>query len=384
MTNTTLTNQQDIAVKGIKEWFLKGNVQDCSLVGYAGTGKTFLVNYIIKELGFTVKEVAFAAYTGKASLVLKRRMTEFDCKTIHRLAYTLDPDSKVPAFILKKKKDLKGIKLIVIDEASMVTKSIYEDLLTFGIPILLIGDEGQLPAIGETFNVLANPNFRLTEIHRQAAGNPIIHLSMLAREGKAIKPGTYGNNVYVFEKGKMKPMQQEKLYIRADQIICGYNSTRNRINNKTRELLGFTSDLPQVGDKMICLKNSWDKVIDDMPLINGMTGFVEKVNFDVEKKGPIIRDAFTMDFRPDFSEKDYFKDLLLPQEDFTTEKLELEHFEFPIFERFDWGHCITAHKSQGSQYENLYIKNEILNRQSHHQWLYTAITRASENLILEL
>lgn len=384
MASTTLTKEQEIAVKGIKEWISKGNEQDCSLVGFAGTGKTFLVNFIIKELGFNYKEVAFAALTGKASLVLKKRNKNFSCSTIHRLAYTLDSDSSVPAFILKKKEDLKGIKLIVIDEASMVNKQIYDDLLSFGIPILLIGDAGQLPPIGEAFNVLENPNFRLTEIHRQAAGNPIIHLSMLAREGKIIQPGAYGKNVYVFGKKNAKKEMLEKLYLRADQIICGYNTTRRKINSRTRELLGFTSELPQVGDKLICLKNSWDKNIDDMPLINGMTGFVESIKLDVEKKGAINRDSVQINFRPDFSEKDYFKDLLIPQEDFTLGKIELENYEFPIYDRFDYGYAITAHKSQGSQYPNLYVKNEILNRDNHNQWLYTAITRAEENLILEM
>lgn len=382
MSSTTLTEEQNYALKGIQSWFMQADDQVCSLAGYAGTGKTFLVNYIIKEIGLKTEEVAFATYTGKASLVLKSKNKEYTCSTIHRLAYKMDPDLR-NSFIKKRKSDLKGLKLIVIDEWSMVTKQIYEDLLTFDIPLLLIGDEGQLPAIGESLKI-DEPNFRLTEIHRQAAGNPIIHLSMLAREGKVIKPGTYGKNVYVFGKNEAKKNTLEKLYLRADQIICGYNTTRKNINNRTRELLGFTSDLPQIGDKMICLKNSWDTVVDDMPLINGMTGFVEKVNFDVKKSGPIIRDCFEIDFRADFSDECTYKKLLLPKEDFTTPKLELEDFEFSLYERFDWGHAITCHKSQGSQYDNLYVKNEVINREIHNKWLYTAITRAGINLILEL
>lgn len=382
--NISLTDEQNIAVKGIEQWYRKKDDQVCSLLGYAGTGKTFLVNHIINELGISHNKVAFCTFTGKASLVLKMNNPLFDASTIHRLAYKVDTSGTVPTFELRDKKDLAHLELIVVDEYRMVSKDLYEDLLSFGKPILLIGDKGQLPPIGEVIDDSAIQKFHLTQIHRQAEGNPIIHLSMLAREGKRIEPGAYGKNVYVFGRNTAKQETLEKLHLRADQIICGYNSTRKRINTRTRELLGFEGLTPQVGDKLICLKNSWDEVMEDMPLINGMTGYVEKVKGDVDKTGAIIRDAMKIDFRPDFSPVDCFTNLLIPTEDFTTPKLELEPFEWNLYQRFDFGYAITTHKSQGSQFDNVFVKNEVLNSREHSNWLYTAITRASQNLVLEL
>lgn len=384
---TILAPEQSFASKGINEWIRKADQQHCTLVGYAGTGKTFLVNYIIEESKLKPNEVAFTAFTGKASLVLKTRNRKYNCSTIHRLIYDTEEGPNGPVFVLKNKDQstLKNLKLIIVDEASMVPKKIFEDLISLGIQILFIGDEGQLPPIGsEKFNVLENPNFRLTQIHRQAEGNPIIWLSMLAREGKTIKPGKYGKNVFVFGRGEAKKELIDKLYLRSDQILCGYNSSRKKINERVRELKGYTNPFPEVGDKLITLKNSWDNVIDGFPLINGMTGFVEKVSYEVNEKDINI-DSIKLDFRPDFLEDQSFKGLIIPKSDFASkDPLQLSREEFSLYERADYGYCITTHKSQGSQYPNLFVRNEILDSKTHNQWLYTAITRAEINFILDL
>lgn len=379
-----LTQEQEVVVDGIKKWFKNKPKQTCSLVGYAGTGKTFLVDYIIEELKLPFDKVAFATYTGKASLVLKENNKNFMTSTIHRLIYDVEIDKDEVFFDLKSKKDLQNLKLIVIDEASMVPENINEELLSFGIPVLYVGDQGQLPPISsgknKTINILDNPDFKLTQIHRQAEGNPIIKLSMLAREGRKIEYGKYGDKVLVIPKASLSDESLINLCSRSDQVICGYNRTRKNLNDKIRKKLGFTSTLPEEGDKLICLKNSWDKEAGGYPLINGMTGFAERVS--TKKRASDKRDIVRLDFFPDIPDSKKFEKLKTLKSDFKGEKEELNGWEYKNYQSFDFGYAITCHKSQGSQYENLTVFNEVLDRKLHHKWLYTAITRSTDKLVL--
>src|SRR5690606_20901312 len=94
---------------------------------------------------------------------------------------------------------------------------------------------------------------------------------------------------------------KERVYSTADQIICGYNRTRQALNKDIRQYLGFHHQLPQKGDKLICTKNNWNKTIEDIALVNGMTGFVDHVKHNVEKDyDSVTRETMRIRFRPDF------------------------------------------------------------------------------------
>lgn len=376
----SLTTMQREAVDKAKEWYKKGHKQTFVLSGFAGTGKTTCVEYLIEDLGIDLRDVAFVSPTGKASLVITQKAKgKYEACTIHKLIYDLDEKK---GFILKNKAELRHLKLIICDESSMVSKDILTDLLSFGTKILFLGDKGQLDPVGEKTDLLDSPDFELTEIHRQAADNPIIHLSMLARKGKKLEYGKYGNHAFVLNKRELSSEKLLALSMRADQVLCGYNSTRKKLNQSIRAKLGRKSPLPVVGDKMICLKNSWNDRIDDISLVNGMTGFIVNVRDNVPKTDTIRRDCISVGFQPDFS-KNNFNDILLIKEDFTKQQpAKLERDEFQTYHSFDYGYAITAHKSQGSQFEKLLVINEVLNSESHSRWLYTAITRSTDKLIL--
>jgi exodeoxyribonuclease V len=383
----TLTPMQEAAVKAIEQWYKHSSNQTFFLAGYAGTGKSTLVQYVIEKLGLRLNRVAFACYTGKAALVLTQKANgQYRASTIHRLIYKLDVDTKgKPRFIKKDKEELAHIKLIVIDEASMVDGQIMQDLKSFDKKILFIGDQGQLPPVSQKGNeefieMFNNPDFALTEIHRQAEGNPIIHLSMLARTKQRIEYGWYGKEALVINHSQWLSLK-EKVYTTANQIICGYNRTRQLLNQEIRRYLGFTDDLPQMGDKLICTRNNWGKTIQDISLVNGMTGYVQEVNHNVEKNYEITRDAIKIKFRPDFTDE-CFNDLYLIKDHFTGQEYKLLPHEYNTYCEFDFGYVITCHKSQGSQWEKVVVINEVLNSQEHHRWLYTAITRSSSKLVL--
>lgn len=389
MTTVTLSLMQEQAVEAIENWYKTSDKQTFHLAGFAGTGKSTLVDYIINKLQIKKHFREFACYTGKAALnVTQKAKGKYQAKTIHRLIYELAGDEKgTPTFRRKSRSELSHLKLIVIDEWSMIDGKTFDDLKYFGVKLLLIGDQGQLPPVSKESNpeldhLRKHPDFELTEIHRQAEGNPIIYLSMLARTRQPIPYGKYGAEGEVLVINKMQwEAVKHQCYTTADQIICGYNKTRQGLNQDIRKYIGFHDPLPQEGDKLICTKNNWGKNISDISLVNGMTGYIKKINHDLKKDYDITRDAMEIQFRPDFTDE-YFEQLYLIQDHFTGKEYKLLPHEYSIYSEFDYGYAITCHKSQGSQWEKVVVINEVIDRESHFRWLYTAITRSSSKLVL--
>ena len=111
-----------------------------------------------------------------------------------------------PTFVLNSEGPVRDADLIVLDEVSMVNETMAADLMSFGKPILVLGDPGQLPPIkGEGAFTQAVPDVMLTEIHRQAEGSAIIRLATMAREGKFIPFGTYSDSVFKMHKSDLGP-----------------------------------------------------------------------------------------------------------------------------------------------------------------------------------
>ena len=186
------TPHQDAALKAVADWLKArrggGAPPLFRLFGYAGTGKTTLARHLAEDVD---GKVAFAAFTGKAALVMRRKGCE-GASTIHSLIYRArESGEETPSFELWDDAPASKAKLIVIDECSMVDAELGRDLLSFGVPVLVLGDPAQLPPIqGGGFFTDAGPDVMLTEVHRQAADDPIIHLSMAVREGRRLEPGT--------------------------------------------------------------------------------------------------------------------------------------------------------------------------------------------------
>ena len=138
---------------------------------------------------------------------------------------------KKPRFALNPQSDAADAKLIVLDEVSMVGEEMARDLMSFGKPILVLGDPGQLPPIkGEGAFTRDAPDVMLTEIHRQAAESAIIRLATMARQGEPIGFGEYDRCVAKMRKGDVTPAQA----LRSGQLICGMNATRLQLNNAMR------------------------------------------------------------------------------------------------------------------------------------------------------
>lgn len=390
------SRQQEQALVAASRWLREGRQQVFRLFGYAGTGKTTLA----RELAATTPgRVIFAAYTGKAALVMRQRGC-LNASTIHSIIYKpanrstkllnemeeqlaallksgipeTDPRIKQlqasvqaerehvtrPSFVLNPESELHHASLIVIDECSMVDERMGRDLLSFEKPILVLGDPAQLPPVrGEGFFTNQQPDIMLTEIHRHARDNPIIQLASTVREGGTLRIGGYGNCRVGAGSEFSKQMAQE-----ADQVIVGRNVTRREFNlNFRKHVLGFTNNYPCAGDKLVCLRNNHE-----IGLLNGGLWSVVEVQ-------PPGDTTMSIRIRPSDVPEASPIDVSIHTAPFCGE--ETPWWARRDAEEFEYGYALTCHKAQGSQWGNVLIFDESYSFREHaRNWLYTAITRA--------
>ena len=368
--------QQDEALKAVSRWLKEGRTPVFRLFGYAGTGKTTLAKHFAENVD---GEVLFAAFTGKAAQVLRSRGAT-NARTIHSLIYrprgeeTVEDEetgktSVAPMFSINRQSPLAKAALIIIDECSMVDEQLGKDLMSFGTPILVLGDPGQLPPVsGGGFFTEQEPDYLLSEIHRQAKDNPIIHLAMDVREGREIMRGDYGS-AQVISKSEVT----QSLVLEADQVLVGTNRTRRRYNQRLRELKGFSADYPQSGDKLVCLRNDPAK-----GLLNGSLWQVMSSSRESVKPG------INLMIRPEDDDMDRgAAKIKLLKAAFEDVETEIPWSTRKRYDEFDFGYALTVHKAQGSQWNNVVLFDESYAfRDSRERWLYTAITRAAETLTI--
>lgn len=363
--------QQETAIRTVKAWLADPNAsQVFRLFGYAGTGKTTLARHMADEID---GDVLYAAFTGKAALVLRKKGC-VGASTIHSLIYKVRQDEVTGKLSFKWNHDsIAGFAtLIIVDEVSMVNEDMAKDLMRYGKKILVLGDPAQLPPVnGEGFFINAKPNIMLTEVHRQAAENPIIRMSIDVREGRPLRPGQYGDSEVILRGSITREALQAKV-LAADQVLCGLNRTRHGLNQRIRELKGFRGDghhwLPAVGERLVCLRNNRDK-----NLLNG--GMWESLSVKAGPYGVDLRVQSLDD--PELSPVDVG---VLPQFFQGTDK-ELDWKKKVGWDEFTFGWALSVHKAQGSQWDNVLIYDESdVFREDARKHIYTALTRAAEKV----
>lgn len=374
--------------------------------GYAGTGKTTLISIIRKEIKkqFPRLKVAFVTFTGKASSVLKQKLKqEFVVEpedyagTIHGLIYKpiTQWNKKLKTHVITgwKRKDVGEMyqDIIIIDEASMVSHDIWKDLMKFGKSIIAVGDHGQLPPInngGGGFNLMDDPEFKLTTIQRQAEKSPIIWLSRFVREHGYIP----SNKVFSPDVFKLswdhKDCQRIWNNVVFDQhvvALCGFNTTRANLNDQIRKKLGFNTLEPYPGERIVCLKNNHT-----IKIMNGQIGTL-LWSMPFEKN--LYRMTLQVDGEPDPYEclvhNRCFGQVQYTMYDESKElkdayKLAIKH-DLGNIDFFDYGYVMSVHKSQGSEWDKVIVFEQRTKRwddQYYARWLYTAITRAREKLFI--
>ena len=373
--NITPTDEQNNAINAIVAWYKDPyGKQEFYLAGYAGTGKSVTVSFVINELKrkCRVKNVYTATYTGKAASVLRNKGV--DAQTIHGLIYVPVIDEKTKELIgFVKSGDSPAYQadLIILDECSMVDDKIADDLRSFRKKILVIGDPGQLPPIGGQGAFTRNtPDIFLSQIHRQSENSPILMLATRARLGQAMPKFFDEDGVMVMP---LSPDSLELIHVRESQVICGTNKNRFNYTQQIRKRLGYYGDIPIAGERIICCRNNKPKA-----LYNGLLGTLNSITVKPET---------------------YILDVHLDDYEHPTKAIEIDPVQFKnhfkdgkavkldykkgIMNEFDWGYVITCHKAQGSSWENVtIIDDSSFMYDNKNAWLYTSLTRAEKGLTL--
>lgn len=360
----TFSPQQDAAMSAVARWLRSrpgenGHPQVFRLFGYAGTGKTTIARHLAEAID---GKVAYAAFTGKAALVMRSKGCA-GAGTIHSLIYRARAENEeAPTFVLNPEGPASKAKLIVIDECSMVDEELGRDLLSFGVPVLVLGDPAQLPPVrGGGFFTEAEPDAMLTDVHRQAVDNPIVQMALTVREGGRLAQGAYGQSRVI-----SRNAVEREAVMAADQVLVGTNKTRRAYNARIRELLGRSSPMPVAGDKLVCLRNDRTK-----GLLNGGLWIVGELR---TSKSQLVTMRVTPEEDPTGKP---VKVSVFPQFFQGTEE-ELPYELRRHSDEFDYGYALTVHKAQGSQWDHVYLFDESWAfRENRQRWLYTALTRAA-------
>jgi ATP-dependent exoDNAse (exonuclease V) alpha subunit len=358
------SREQAEAIDKVGRWLKEGEPQVFRLFGYAGVGKTTLARHVADGAH---GETAFAAFTGKAAMVMRANGCA-GATTIHALIYRASEGAEgAPTFTLNADGPASRAGLIVIDECSMVDAELARDLLSFGKPILVLGDPFQLPPVkGGGFFTESAPDVMLTAIHRQAADNPIIRLSQIVRSGGELKEGAYGETRIV-RRGAIDAAQ----VLAADQVLVGVNRTRRAYNQRMRSLNGFAEALPATGDRLVCLRNDRTK-----GLINGGL-------WRVEALGGAQKDFVKMTVRSEDEGSPKAVKVAVLKHFFEGTEGELAPLIRRQSDEFDYGYALTVHKAQGSQWDDVMLFDESFAFREHRaRWLYTGLTRAAKRLTL--
>lgn len=375
-----LSPDQQTAIDEVMRW-MGTTDKRMTLGGFAGTGKTTIISHLIKTLKRT--SIRVCAPTGKAAAVLRNKGV--NASTLHKLVYQPESHCLIHGLVSPTASKLgrskarvcgqcsrpvktKWVKvpiihadLVIVDESSMLNQSMVEDVEALVTKILYVGDHGQLEPIGRDPGIMREPEIRLEQIHRQAEHSGIIQLAHHMRRG---------SRPQMWEPGKLegaRVAQVAKLVARTlnqfDVILCGYNKTRKDVNSSIRRFRGFRDDMPEEGERIICLQND-----SDLGLYNGLLVTVicrresyERPRYDLVDE--VGNEFFDVDVDPD---------------QFKAEK-KLEYCPKGIG-LFDFGYCLTVHKSQGSEWDKVAVIEQIARSWDPARWRYTAATRAAKQL----
>ncbi len=380
-----LSPDQVRAVRRVQEWFVGRRAQRFVLAGYAGTGKTTIIREILR---FLPASTAVCALAGKAAHVLRTKGIQ-KARTIHSLIYEpvkvckscsrehlacIGRNDEIQTQGLREllcpqaatvtrfvKAPMLRAEMVVVDEASMVNTQILFDLESYGVPVLYIGDHGQLPPIGPDPGIMLKPDVRLEAIHRQAAGSSIIQFAHhLRRRGT---PAAFGSDGRVVVQSTHPTNLTDY-----DVVLCGFNNRRVGVNAAIRRMRNFEGKFPQVGETVICLRNERD-----LGLFNGMQATVVASGTTVVGRRK-TRDAPRLSLEDAMGTR--YDDIICEPNQFGTRD-RLDASKLPLF---DFGYCLTVHKAQGSEWRRVLVIEQLHHKWEPERWRYTAATRAAETL----
>lgn len=277
-------NAQQIDALNEMDRFMKSNETSMTLSGYAGTGKTSLMEMIAQKGRKQYRPVVFCATTNKAAAVLNERVSKagFKAATLNKVfGISVEVDSKSNTYNARnlvnvlKDADITPGTTVIIDEASMINEENYDILNNIAkqndLKIIYVGDSAQLAPVGEdkiskVFRNGEGKVITLTQVERTddnailkeatelRNGNPLSGISSFndKGEGVAYTSPNHQDEINNIVAHYVKGLKHNSNYFR---ILAFTNKAVSAYNNQVRELLGYTSPIPQVGEPMTGYNN---------------------------------------------------------------------------------------------------------------------------------
>lgn len=396
------TDDQKNALEAVTSFLRDPGRRLFVLAGYAGTGKTTLLENIAGYIKKQKNECLLTAPTNRAVRVLAEKMPAYSGRTLHSMLYDA-PDEQgnwIPHV------DFERNQVVVCDEASMVGQQVHNDLLdritAAGAKLIYTGDSFQLPPVGNDPNILRAPDFTLKQVMRQAAESSILSLATVVRTLglKVLPAGSESGVALSTPRAVLISFLMDLQKGRDCVFICGKNESRIEINRKARTAkFGVNAgSVPRLGDRLICIANG--------PNVNGETLTVEHIAWcqgvSIGIRSNAVGPASSIQKVPAFMAGiNHAKYLLIPEiampsvyhgqlvidrkifggdwsiENKRTNRWELNKSAVNIA---TYAYAITAHKSQGGQWGKVYVNQDAFVTDA--RWFYTAITRATEELVI--
>jgi len=276
------------------------------------------------------------------------------------------------AYFASRKVSLGRLKLIIIDEASMINDNIVEDVKNLGIKLCLVGDAAQLPPVKGKNSYMENPDVEIKTIHRQGADSPILKMANALIEGTGILEN-WENSVdcNVISYSDFEGFR-DKLIKAKWQFLTAMNIDKDMINKRARVVLGHHSKFPERGDILLALGGHKDSGVVNGTQAEAVTDFTES-----EIEHDSIR-HWVIQGRVKIRETGEVIRVTIRRDCFLSGKI----YEYGKGEsQWEYGYAMTVHKSQGSSWENVvYIYKPFPTAEN--KLNYTAATRASKKLIV--
>ena len=440
------TSKQSQIISDISDFVATvGNKSIFILKGYAGTGKTTLISTLVKSLPVLGKRSVLIAPTGRAAKVLSKYSGK-TASTIHKKIYWIRTSKSGNTFITLKENTHKDT-IFFVDEASMIAensdkgfgnRSLLDDLIKYvydgyDCKLILIGDTAQLPPVHLEISPALDEKKIEANYNKQVICKELIQVvrqrknSLILRNATDIR-NRINNTDYSYPKlatnsevirlnnGEDLQDALESAYnnegINSTTVLCRSNKRANLYNQQIRAKIRWQENEISSGDMLMVVRNNYHWVDDNSKagfIANGDIVEVLKIRETIERYG--FRFAKATIKLIDYT-KEQSLDVILLLDTLSSETPAITYEQYqnlykevsldykgekeinkkikkdPFFNalQIKFAYAITCHKSQGGQWENVFIDlgyftEDMLNK-SYLRWLYTAITRSTKNLFL--
>jgi exodeoxyribonuclease-5 len=439
--NFPLTQDQENLVKNLSNFIF--HREDCNIFildGYAGTGKTTIISALIKTLPYYNIRTELLAPTGRAAKVLSNRSLQ-QAYTIHKKIYYTQTDD-YSNISLKLKENKNHHTLYIIDEASMIGEgdNLLSDLFSYvknGVKnkAILLGDKAQLPPVGSNESFALNPDYL-----RQRFFEPIEYYQLTQVVRQALQSGILKNaanirwalnnklQLPIFKTQNHKDFKQIEAIDFEDTLVNQYrqigekevvvvtrsNFAANQLNQYIRNRILEKENIIDIGEKLMSIRNNYywqteneysDFIANgDIVEVTNIYSYEEKFGFNFaniearinESKIPIeltiMLDTLSEKQAHLSQEKErqlYNNIFSYYQKDCNNKALihkAVKEDKYFNALQVKFSKAITCHKAQGGDWHTAFILNEVQAseaiNQDYFRWLYTAVTRAREQIFL--